>query len=122
MQYGKLTAGHNVLWESSRMMLPEHREAFVAQRNRWGDARRPDPDEQATAIWLECLELSWRNHVRIRVTTWGFHHEEVRTGYVRAVDFERQRVQMELEDAASTGEHRVWLRWEDVTGLEHLGD
>ncbi|MBP1080976.1 MULTISPECIES: YolD-like family protein [Bacillus] len=32
MKVTMLTPGSNIIWESSRMMLPEHREALVARK------------------------------------------------------------------------------------------
>ncbi len=137
MQYGKLSVGKNVLWESSRMMLPEHREAFVAERKQWGQAVKPLPDEQVTSVWLECLELSFRNRAVIRIVVWEIHREIVKYGYVRAVDFAKQRIQLEsLHVSDETGElefgslkhaeprtgvgSRMWICWNDVIGLETI--
>ena len=36
MNPNKLTPGYNVMWESSRMMLPEHREQLLAKTKRTG--------------------------------------------------------------------------------------
>lgn len=32
MKANKLTAGHNLMWESSRMILPEHKEQLLKER------------------------------------------------------------------------------------------
>lgn len=34
MNPNKLTPGYNIMWESSRMMLPEHREQPLAQKRK----------------------------------------------------------------------------------------
>ncbi|MGG0639988.1 YolD-like family protein [Bacillus altitudinis] len=34
MNPNKLTPGYNIMWESSRMMLPEHREQLLAQKRK----------------------------------------------------------------------------------------
>ena len=34
MNPNKLTPGYNIMWESSRMMLPEHREQLLLKNGR----------------------------------------------------------------------------------------
>lgn len=46
MGMNKLTKGHNLRWESSRMMLPEHRERLLAERRKQGEFKPPLLDEQ----------------------------------------------------------------------------
>lgn len=39
MNPNKLTPGYNIMWESSRMMLPEHREQLLAQKRKKKNTR-----------------------------------------------------------------------------------
>ncbi|WP_026676864.1 YolD-like family protein [Fictibacillus gelatini] len=45
MTPNKLTPGYNLMWESSRMMLPEHREQLLEERRRQKEFRSPLLDE-----------------------------------------------------------------------------
>lgn len=59
----------NGLWESSRMMLPEHREQFLEQRRNLHKQERPLLDEQKLeelSSILNCA-LSMKNKVKITV-------------------------------------------------------
>ncbi|MBS4209680.1 YolD-like family protein [Bacillus sp. FJAT-50079] len=49
MMPNKLTPGYNLLWESSRMMLPEHREQLLKERRKWEEFHLPILDEQQLA-------------------------------------------------------------------------
>ncbi|MFK4997714.1 YolD-like family protein [Bacillus sp. N9] len=42
----KLTPGYNLLWESSRMMLPEHRDQLLKERKKQEEFHPPILDEQ----------------------------------------------------------------------------
>jgi hypothetical protein len=44
----------NMLWEGSRMFLPEHRQALVEQRNRANDFTPPELDDDR---WMEINRL-----------------------------------------------------------------
>ncbi|QQK74849.1 YolD-like family protein [Salicibibacter cibarius] len=46
----KLTPGSNLRWESSRMILPEHREQWLKHQQETRKAKKPMLDEQR---WLE---------------------------------------------------------------------
>ena len=73
MRTNKLTPGSNLLWESSRMILPEHKEALVRHREAITvvKPRRPIRDE------FELEELACRLHDakeegrELEITIWG---------------------------------------------------
>ncbi|ALC83930.1 MULTISPECIES: YolD-like family protein [Bacillus] len=46
MKSNMLTPGSNMRWESSRMMLPEHREALLARKKEQMKVEKPELDEQ----------------------------------------------------------------------------
>lgn len=45
MKVNKLSKGHNLRWESSRMMLPEHREQLLKERRKHLEFTPPILDE-----------------------------------------------------------------------------
>lgn len=46
MAVNKLSRGHNLRWESSRIMLPEHVEQYIQYQNSRGKLSMPILDEQ----------------------------------------------------------------------------
>lgn len=111
---GKLTPGQNVLWESSRMMLPEHREAFIRQRRDWAVRERPEADEQEQERWIAQLMEAFRMRTPLKVRVWEVQREREWNGIVRAVDPERSRFQLATGEAE---QQRVWLSWESLTAI-----
>ncbi len=49
----------NGLWESSRMMLPEHKETIIQHRYEFGRRSRPTIDEQELNEYFTCLPNQW---------------------------------------------------------------
>ena len=71
-QVNKLTEGRNLLWESSRMILPEHKERMRRRRDeahRGGRRERPALDEQEWERINEMIvrSLYERTPVRLRM-------------------------------------------------------
>lgn len=63
----------NLLWESSRMMLPEHREQLLERRRRqkWEqENRRPELDEQELERISYLLRESIETNQAVQVTYW----------------------------------------------------
>ncbi|MBM7715356.1 flagellar basal body L-ring protein FlgH [Bacillus thermophilus] len=54
MRISKLTPGLNLRWESSRMMLPEHKEQIISHNNSKKLISKPILDEQK---WIEINDL-----------------------------------------------------------------
>jgi len=46
MSTNKLTPGSNMVWESSRMIMPEHKEAMLRAQHEEKRRHRPEIDEQ----------------------------------------------------------------------------
>lgn len=61
MTINKLTPHKNLLWESSRMMLPEHKEAILQHRRKQTESVKPQLDEQRldelSKIMTEAVQL-----------------------------------------------------------------
>lgn len=53
MKQNMLSPGSNMRWESSRMMLPEHKEALLARKQDQKKVEKPQLDEQQ----IEDLEM-----------------------------------------------------------------
>jgi hypothetical protein len=82
----------NLLWESSRMMLPEHREQLLERRSRLEDTPMPELDEQQ----CEQLDAAFRTHQPVRLTVHDGRKRRTLTGVVRKLDLLLQCCTVEL--------------------------
>lgn len=89
---------HNGLFESSRMMLPEHREAYILHQERLAPRSRPSLDMQAAEEMSRLLSSSMVLGDRITITL--FHeYDDVRvTGQVVRLDRPARTLRMLTED------------------------
>ena len=128
MQRGKLTPNSNVRWESSRMMLPEHREAIVQARKDWErNGMQPLLDEEWKGEWNGQLYQAWKRGRRVRLVRWQEEQQELR-GKIRSFDPTTQRVELWVErtfDAQILAEvyelERVWIEWSELVSFEVIG-
>ena len=82
----------NGLFESSRMMLPEHKEEYGRYRQRLSQKNRPDLDEQMRQHLSDTLGRALRTKARLAVTV--FEGGEYRTvaGRIRKWDAQSGRL------------------------------
>lgn len=101
----------NGLWESSRMMLPQHKEALLKHQHTQHRRERPQLDEM---VWDEIsrqLQESLEDRKAITMELFDpFERREV-SGIVVDIDMIGQRVRVQV------GEERNWIRVEDILGV-----
>ncbi|HBU91038.1 YolD-like family protein [Bacillus pumilus] len=94
MNPNKLTPGYNLMWESSRMMLPEHREQLLAQKRQ---------KKEYTPLPLSTDQLEEMNFLitqsitedqAICVTYAEVGRKEQFWGWVKAIHYETQRIKI----------------------------
>lgn len=108
MKANKLTPGSNMRWESSRMMLPEHKERILQRKREQHRKDRPILDEQevteiSSAIWGS-MNVGWE----ITLTIFGEYVDREVTGRVEKVDTQLQQVKI------ITGEDFEWIAFRNV--------
>jgi hypothetical protein len=106
----KLTPGRNLLWESSRMMLPEHKEQLL-ERNRMQErAVMPELEEdQLQHIQYTLIEaLEEQSPVTITYNDHGF--PKTHTAHVYQLLAEQQTVKLSYDDQTFTLPFRAILR------------
>jgi len=86
MKQTKLSAGSNLLWEGSRMMLPEHKEAIITKYNEKTVKQKPQLDEQKLDEIAAFIQESYRNAVFVKITTFDYYEEQQYIGVVTALD------------------------------------
>lgn|SRR5690554_6774100 len=93
----KLTEGSNLIWESSRMMLPEHKALLRQHEENRSKKHRPDYDEQMLAAFLYEIELAYIENRIVKLTYYesDAHHQCV--GRISDIDRDKQQIQFVTE-------------------------
>ncbi|WII39214.1 YolD-like family protein [Paenibacillus thiaminolyticus] len=106
---GKLSG--NGLWESSRMMLPQHKEALLRHQHEQHRQERPNLDDLVVEDISRRLQWSMENREPIVLQLYDpFERREV-SGIVVDIDMIGQRVRVQ------EGEERIWISVEDILGV-----
>jgi len=93
----KLTEGGNLLWESSRMILPEHKERIRHRRDearRGGKRERPALDEQAWDRIQAAVVRSKERRQAVRLELFGPYGNESVEGVVEEVRPDRRQIRI----------------------------
>ena len=98
----------NGIWESSRMILPEHKEAIRRAQREKLRREKPLPDEQAWEEWARLLQESRETGRPVTVSIYDPFEDIHITGQVLRIDPQLRRLRI--------GED--WIRYEDIVGVE----
>lgn len=102
---------NNGLWESSRMIIPQHKEALLKHQQGQGGRLRPHLDEQAWDEISSRLQWSMENREPVTLQLYDpFERREV-AGIVVDIDMIGQRVRLQ------EGDERHWIKAEDILGV-----
>lgn len=107
----KLTEGSNMRWESSRMVLPEHREQIRQQQRELRKKRRPLLDEQAKEEMERVLHDSCKNRRPVSVILFGEYVDQAITGMITYIDSYSERVKVDTEAGSE------WLDMEEIVSV-----
>lgn len=97
MKGNKLTPGSNMFWESSRMILPEHKEAFVEHAREIGKKDRIYLDDQEKEIVNRALAASFQQRVPVNVQLFDEYEDRRVIGIVEQVDTWLKRFKVDGE-------------------------
>lgn len=115
MKANKLTPGSNLLWESSRMMLPEHVKAIRLHNKEKHKKVKPMLDEQRKEEIERNIRLVMRNHDEVDVTTFGEYRNEVYRGWITSVDSQLKKVKVEDDNGDMT-----WVHFDDILSIDQV--
>jgi hypothetical protein len=76
----------NLLWEGSRMFLPEHREALLKQREEAREYRPPELDPDCLADMERLIREAWEAEKPVVITFAGRFGPETFCGFVDKAD------------------------------------
>lgn len=110
MKPNKLTPGHNLMWESSRMMLPEHKEQILQHQKELEKKTKPIMDEQQAEIFSHILFEAMVNKLNVKIKVFDPYNDRYVTGKILKLDPVRRQIKV-----SSQGES-VWIK------LEHIID
>lgn len=112
MKKNKLTPGHNLLWESSRMMLPEHREQFLEHRRELSQKTKPLLDEQEQDHINHTLFNAYHHKRSVTLTLFDPLDHVIRQGAIHTLDPEKKRLKLEEEDG-----QKEWIPLERILNV-----
>lgn len=95
----KLTAGSNLLWESSRMMLPEHKALLREHEENRVKKKRPNYDEQFLTHFIYQVEMAFAENRIIKLTYYEDEAYYECSGKITAIDRDKQQIQISTKTA-----------------------
>jgi hypothetical protein len=102
----------NLLWESSRMFLPEHKEQLLEHRRQLRKFVPPEPDEDRIRLMDEMLGAALSSGRRVAVTVAGEYEPEIRLGRIDRLDPFQGRFRLADEDG------RAWIPFRRLLNVE----
>ncbi|WP_274361535.1 YolD-like family protein [Paenibacillus thermotolerans] len=109
-QRGKKLRG-NGIWEATRMMLPQHKEAIRTHRSRLGERAKPELDEQRIEELSLALAEALESGSETAVTVFGPFEDETSVGIVEKVDPLGRYVKL------ASREETVWIPFGDIVQI-----
>lgn len=111
MKQSKITKGRNLLWESSRMMLPEHREELIKYRQTLTERSRPIVDEQRLEQFNTVICDSISNEQEITIHIFGVFEDIMVKGIVQNVDGVTKRIRVITEQETK------WIKLAEIVDV-----
>lgn len=87
----------NILWESSRMMLPEHKEAINRFNQSLQTRKRAQLDEQEQELINRALQQSLRHRIALTIHMYDPYEQLSIIGVVDRIDKQLQRFMVDGE-------------------------
>ncbi|MBO2944986.1 YolD-like family protein [Paenibacillus sp. F411] len=109
----------NGLWQSSRMMLFEHRDAILSKQEQKQRQTRPILDEQETERIAEKLSQAYHSGATVQIQVYGEYGNQQVEGSISRIDaqLQRLRIQHMWITLADIVEAAIVSPAEDIEGL-----
>lgn len=111
MSISKITPGHNLLWESSRMMLPEHKEALIQHRKELERKERPLLSEQRIEELSQLISEAYFSNSAATIILFGEYKNRSIKGMITKIDVQLRRLKVEQENEA------IWVPLEEIMDI-----
>ncbi|CAM3435687.1 MULTISPECIES: YolD-like family protein [Paenibacillus] len=102
----------NGLWESSRMMLPEHKATIIRQQLEEGRKDKPNLDPQEMELIERMLAESFHEHRTISLQLYDEYEDVELTGVVTTVLTQRREIKLAL----GPGEWE-WIKIDEIVSV-----
>ncbi|KOP66725.1 hypothetical protein AMS62_16890 [Bacillus sp. FJAT-18019] len=99
----------NGLWESSRMMLPEHKETIIRRQLEEGRRERPILDPQEMELIESALAESFHEHHQVTVRLFDEYGNTELVGIVVLIHTFRREIKLSI-----TEEEWHWIKIDDI--------
>ncbi|WP_052329890.1 YolD-like family protein [Thermicanus aegyptius] len=103
----------NLLWESSRMMLPEHRERLLAHQRQLGKKEKPILDGQKIEVLNRIVQEAMAERKKVRLLLYAPDREIERIGLIEKWAPIPPRLCLDLGDGG-----KEWIDWEEILDIE----
>lgn len=100
----------NGLWESSRMMLPEHRETIIRRQLEEGRKDRPTLDQQEMELIEQALAESFHEHRAVTVRLFDEYEDVELRGIVVLIHTFRREIKLSMTE----GDWQ-WIKIDEIT-------
>lgn len=102
----------NGLWESSRMMLPEHKETIIRRQLEEGRKDRPTLDPQEMELIEKVLAESFHEYRTVTVRMFVEYEERELTGIVVLIHTFRREIKLSISE-----DDWHWIKVDDITSV-----
>lgn len=102
----------NGLWESSRMMLPEHRYAINRKQQEEGRKEKPILDVQEIELIENAIVESFQEHRMITIQIFNEYNDIYLTGIVTLIQTYRREIKLSTESGGLE-----WIGIEDIISV-----
>lgn len=113
MNPNKLTQGHNLIWESSRMMLPEHKELLQQHQKQLVKKTKPILDQQEIEQLEKKIQEAIHMQSPVHITLFHPYETVILEGVIQKVD--RQTKQIKL---LTIEEEIEWVSLNNVVDIQ----
>jgi len=102
----------NGLFESSRMMLPEHKEAIVNYQKGMNKKQRPMLDEQRFEELSHLMFEAVYKNLEVTITVFNPYMDTVITGVIKKIDSSLKQLKMVC------GDEEMWIKFIDLLDID----
>lgn len=102
----------NGLWESSRMMLPEHKEAIIRYQCEEGRRAKPVLDSQEIELIEGALAESFNEHREITITIFDEYEDISLNGIVTSLNIQRREIKLSMGP-----EDWQWIKVDEIISV-----
>ncbi|MFT8320147.1 MAG: YolD-like family protein [Bacillus sp. (in: firmicutes)] len=94
MKPNKMTPGYNLMWESSRMMLPEHKQVLQRHQKELTKKTKPIMDEQQIALFSMYITRSIEQGLTLKIQLFHEYEDVYFIGKVQKILVERKEIKI----------------------------